>query len=94
MGLKHNNTAYTNIFGDPDHPIYGNEVVIPQQWYYYEVQSCSGPFIGFIRSLTELSINSSVKSPTEGCLEVFSTAVPTEDLTEWNETFNSCLECS
>ena len=28
MGLIHRNTTFTNLFGDPDRPIYGNEVVV------------------------------------------------------------------
>lgn len=94
MGIQNRNTQFINLFGDPDRPIYGNELVTPTQWYYYEVQSCSGPFIGYIRSLTELPINSSVKSPTEGCLEIFSSASTETSLTEWTDTFDSCLECS
>ena len=94
MGIENRNTQFINLFGDPDRPIYGNQLVSPTNWLYYEVQSCSGPFIGFIRSATELTIGSSIKSPTEGCLEIFSTTVETDDLTEWNETFDSCIECS
>lgn len=31
MGLINKKTAYTNIFGDPDRPIYGNELLTPIQ---------------------------------------------------------------
>ena len=29
MGIENRNTKFVNLFGDPDRPIYGNELVVP-----------------------------------------------------------------
>ncbi len=93
------NTDFVNNPIGNDRPIYGNEFIPPPTpspspvYYYYEVQSCSGPFIGWIRSTSVLSIGQVFYSPTEGCIEVFSTATTETDLTDYTTEYASCAAC-
>lgn len=104
------NTQYVNGFIGENRPIYGNQVLPPSPtptisltpsptpvYYYYELQDCSGPGYGFIRTETTFlsgHIGKSLYTLERGCMEVFATATTTNDLLTWAPSYALYADCS